>query len=107
MLKLTGAVILSIMAAGQSHAEERGLGVEKCWMVPPHPDMAKMKASIEAKLSSTGQVEDIKIISAPSGKVGESFLASARRAVLRCAPYPDLKGETVIFNFDGKPIYPN
>ncbi len=87
--------------------------IEKCWNVPAGvEDAGDLKVSVKFKLDRSGSIEGSpEIVSGGGGGgIGQVAAESARRAVLRCAPYtlPADKYDAwadVIVNFDPSDMF--
>ncbi|MFZ1772930.1 MAG: hypothetical protein WAT78_03105, partial [Rhizobiaceae bacterium] len=86
--------------------------IEKCWNVPAGVAEAEgLKVSVKFKLTPEGEIDGRpEIVSGGSDSVARAAGESARRAVMKCAPYnlPAEKYESwadVIVNFDPSQMF--
>lgn len=105
--KSTGGASLS-----QSEMDALRGQIAKCWNVPAGVEDAQgLRVTVKMKLSPSGEIEGAPEVSGGGGSgIERAAVESARRAVLRCAPYnlPQEKYETwsdVIVNFDPSQMF--
>jgi len=88
--------------------------IEQCWSVPVGlSDVEDMRVTITIQLGRDGEIEGRPKVKATGGESGarRAFAGSARRAVMKCAPYsqlPSAKYETwseVVVNFDPSQMF--
>lgn len=97
----------------QSEMDALRGAIERCWSVPAGlADAEQMRVTIRMRLSQDGQIEGSPEVEATGGEpvARRAFAGSARRAVLKCAPYslPVEKYETwaeVVVNFDPSQMF--
>ena len=105
--KNTGGAKLS-----QSELDALRGQIAKCWNVPAGvEDAQNLRVTVKMKLSPSGEIEGAPEVSGGgSSGIERAAVESARRAVLRCAPYnlPQEKYETwadVVVNFDPSEMF--
>lgn len=88
--------------------------IEKCWSVPIGlSDAEDMRVTVTMQLNRSGEIEGRPSVEATGGESAarRAFAGSAKRAVLKCAPYtllPTDKFETwseVVVNFDPSQMF--
>ena len=88
--------------------------IEKCWNVPIGlADAENMRVTVTMQLNRNGEIEGKPSVEATGGEPAarRAFAGSAKRAVLKCAPYtllPSDKFETwseVVVNFDPSQMF--
>jgi TonB family protein len=105
--KATGGSTLS-----QSEMDALKGAIQKCWNVPAGAEDAEgLKVTVKMKLSQSGEVEGSpEVTGSGNSPVQRAAIDSARRAVMRCAPYtiPQDKYDTwssVTVNFDPRDMF--
>ncbi|MFZ1813987.1 MAG: cell envelope integrity protein TolA [Rhizobiaceae bacterium] len=97
----------------QSEMDALRGAIERCWSVPAGiSDAEDMRVTIRMRLTRDGAIEGDPEVEATGGESGarRAFAGSARRAVLKCAPYqlPADKYDTwadVVVNFDPSQMF--
>jgi outer membrane biosynthesis protein TonB len=105
--KATGGSTLS-----QSEMDALKGAIQKCWNVPAGAEDAEgLKVTVKMKLTQAGEVEGTpEVTGSGNSPVQRAAIESARRAVMRCAPYtlPQDKYDTwsnVTVNFDPRDMF--
>ena len=96
----------------QSEIDALRGAIEKCYIVPAGAENAEdLKVTVRVKLTKEGEIDGTPEVSGPGGSaVQRAAIESARRAVMRCAPYtlPQDKYDTwssVTVNFDPRDMF--
>ncbi len=105
--KATGGSTLS-----QSEMDALKGAIQKCWNVPAGAEDAEgLKVTVKMRLTHSGEVEGSpEVTGSGNSPVQRAAIESARRAVMRCAPYtlPQDKYDTwsnVTVNFDPRDMF--
>jgi hypothetical protein len=104
---LLGAA-LAATAGASAQARERGLAdavgyvhgkIVTCWTVPPAAAKLDAVVRVQVRLERDGRLADDPVVLNPRpGEPAFALLAeSARRAVIRCAPYDGLKRHDALY----------
>ena len=96
----------------QSEMDALRGAIAKCWNIPAGAEDAEgLRVTVRMKLTQTGEVEGTpEVTGSGNSTVQRAAIESARRAVLRCAPYslPQDKYDTwsdVTVNFDPRDMF--
>jgi hypothetical protein len=81
--------------------------IQKCWAMPSAPPDRPPHTQLKVKLNADGSLNgQPEVVARAEGESGESFTASAVRAVQKCAPYavllkhPYERWREILINFD-------
>lgn len=98
-LLLILSTLFALPAFANDDAARIGRQTQACWVVPSGLLGKNLTATLKVDLDSAGNVLKITVAKAPSGEDGKVMVATAKRALWRCAPYTGLSETSLVVNF--------
>ncbi len=95
-------LLIAFPAFAEDDAVRIGKQAQACWMIPGELADKKLSATLHVDLDANGEVRAITAPDAPKDEQMAAFVASARRALLHCAPYRGLSQTALIVHFNSR-----